>query len=187
MHMKKIFVTVIFVLLCQCLFSYEIASSNDSNLSYQDIINIFIDENKKMQEENKHYVFFNSYVYTSSSKQCFSWTVQKEDDAKKGKTKIILWFRNGYFQITYYAAPRKFIDGTSTWNIKKNKGKIDFHRELCSHLETCIAESRLKLNEYGIQYSSEEEKAFDYLLNNVSQHESTTLTKSVGFVNLSQE
>lgn len=185
--MKKIFITSIIFLFCQCLFSYEIATSNNPELNYQDIINIFADENNKMQSENKNYVFFSSYVYTSSNKQSFSWTVQREDDDKKGKTKIILWFRNGYFQITYYAAPRKFIDGTSTWNIKKNKGKIDFHRELCSHLETCIAESRLKLNEYGIQYSSEEEKAFDYLLNNVSQHESTTLTKSVGFVNLSQE
>ena len=164
--MKKIFCFILFTLFSFSIFAEwkKIATTYGTNLSYNDIVEIFIEEINKPHYEN---VLWYYQVFTDEKEQNYAWSVKictdgykyDNDEKHADERSLILCTNNGCIEFhSFSISTRRTINGiTESSNTNQNMQIRQMSRVFGNYLD----ESNRWLKRYGYKYNSDQLKAFD--------------------------
>ena len=165
--MKKILIILLSILtLSSAVFALDtVATTYQTNLKPQDMVEIFVEE---LNKDKYQYQIADYKVYTESEKQNYAWAVAIDNDGyTEGRTKtyessIYLFMKNGYVCLKTFGGPtqtnlKSCIDGNS----EGGSGKI--RDSLYAAIESFTDESLTWLKRYNKSYSEGELEALTML------------------------
>lgn len=168
--MKKIFI-FLFIILSISFNSFcewkQIATTYNTKLSYDDIMEIFIEEITKSHYKN---VLWHYNVFTKENEQNYAWAVYIKTDGYIGgngevkERSVYLHTNNGKIFFESFSSPTEWSINGITEGSANSDYLISLQRNRI--LATFLDESSRWLTRYGRQYSLEQLWIFDLFLRN---------------------
>lgn len=168
--MKKILIALLSILiLSSAVFALDtVATTYQTNLKPQDMVEIFVEE---LNKDKYRYQIADYKVYTEPEKQNYAWTVNIDNDGyTEGRTKvyersIYLFMKNGYVCFKTFGGPttsgmKDCIDGNS------EGGRDKIRDSLYDAIEFFTDKSLTWLKRYNKNYSEDELEAL-VMLNSI--------------------
>lgn len=160
--LKKFFICLISVcLFISNIFAYEIATEENPNYTYNDIVYAFYNQHIALANDSRYFAIYNRAIYHDKDHNYY-WRTYV--DIKENYTNLVLWVDNGYIRITYYPKSTKFSDGY-TWNLKDPLSRNEFQNRFVQSLTSFFSSCQLEKKKYGNYFTKEETDAMLYCTN----------------------
>lgn len=164
--MKKILITLLSILtLSSAVFALDtVATTYQTNLKPQDMVEIFVEE---LNKGKYRYQIADYKVYTEPEKQNYAWAVKIDNDGyTEGRTKVYersvyIFMKNGYVCFKTFGGPTK--SGFKTCIDANNEGFSKIRDSVYDSIDSYIRESKTWLKRYNKSYSEDELEALNKL------------------------
>lgn len=166
--MKKILIALLSILiLSSAVFALDtVATTYQTNLKPQDMVEIFVEE---LNKDKYQYQIADYKVYTEPEKQNYAWTVAISNegyDYNNGRThvcerSIYLFMKNGYVCFKTFGGPTK--SGFKTCIDANNEDFSKIRDSVYDSIDSYIRESKTWLRRYSKSYSEDELEALNKL------------------------
>lgn len=164
--MKKILIILLSILtLSSAVFALDtVATTYQTNLKPQDMVEIFVEE---LNKDKYQYQIADYKVYTESEKQNYAWAVKIDNDGyTEGRTKVYersvyIFMKNGYVCFKTFGGPTK--SGFKTCIDANNEDFSKIRDSVYDSIDSYIRESKTWLKRYNKSYSEDELEALNKL------------------------
>lgn len=159
---KKFYILLLFIFsFIFQLPAYEIASMENPNYTYNDIVYAFYNQHNTLANGSRYFVVYDSSIYRDKDHNYY-WRTYV--DKKENLTNLVLWVDNGYMRITYYPRQTTFKTG-STWNLNNAFERMEFQNKFVQSLTSFFSSCQLEKKKYGNYFTKEETDAMLYCTN----------------------